>query len=359
MEKIVIVVMMISTLALSICQFIRNNRLKGLSELKTRMSPSFLILTCLGLACDMLVSEGRPESQRIIMDMMPSVFALWILLSSVTDAENFKWMLKLLLAAYACLPVYYLCCMSGLFRLLSVSSAVWSASVIIGLMALHMTAGLVRRLFDIKAVMKSGTTWGIVCLMIDMVYLMLVFAAASLLLAGLSRIALPLMGGILIGMGLRIYMDSGFILFRKHERIIAESMKIGILVPAGDSSHLEEVYKDLYDRIIDYFEREKPYLNGELTINEVVRELYSNKLYISRAISQFTGRNFCQFVNYYRVIHSIDCFRENPDLKVHELGSMSGFNTIVSYNMAFRLFMGENPSEWCRKEKSRLLKAKK
>ena len=136
-------------------------------------------------------------------------------------------------------------------------------------------------------------------------------------------------------------------------------MKIGIVVPAGDSSHLEEVYKDLYDRIIDYFEREKPYLNGELTINEVVRELYSNKLYISRAISQFTGRNFCQFVNYYRVIHSIDCFRENPDLKVHELGSMSGFNTIVSYNMAFRLFMGENPSEWCRKEKSRLLKAKK
>ena len=136
-------------------------------------------------------------------------------------------------------------------------------------------------------------------------------------------------------------------------------MKVTLVTAVVDGSRIDDVYKDLYERIMAYFETEKPYLDGELTITDVVKALYSNKLYISRAISQFTGRNFCQFVNYHRVMHSVECFRNNPDLKVNELGSMSGFNTIVSFNMAFRLFMGENPSDWCRREKSKLVKKKK
>ena len=106
------------------------------------------------------------------------------------------------------------------------------------------------------------------------------------------------------------------------------------------------------------FENDRMYLNSELTINDVVKIVYTNKLYISRAISQFTGRNFCQFVNYYRVIHSIRLFRENPDLKVAELANQSGFNSSVTFAMAFRLYMSESPSDWCRKERYKI-KAKK
>ena len=109
----------------------------------------------------------------------------------------------------------------------------------------------------------------------------------------------------------------------------------------------------------EYFEKDKPFLNGNLSINDIVAVVCTNKLYISRAISQHTGRNFCQFVNYHRVMYSVDCFRRNPDLKVTELWSMCGFNTIVSYNMAFKLFMGENPSDWCRKERIRIFRRPK
>ena len=101
------------------------------------------------------------------------------------------------------------------------------------------------------------------------------------------------------------------------------------------------------------------YLNSSLTINDVVKVVFTNKLYISRAISQFTGRNFCQFVNYYRVTYSVRTFRDNPALKVAELALMSGFNSVVSFSMAFRLYMGESPSDWCRKERSRLIRRKK
>ena len=131
-------------------------------------------------------------------------------------------------------------------------------------------------------------------------------------------------------------------------------MKLAPVEVAGMGSRDNDVFKDIYERVVEYFEREKPFLNGDLTINDIVSVVFTNKLYISRAISQYTGRNFCQFVNYYRVMYSVECFRRNPELKVAELWPMCGFNTIVSYNMAFRLFMGENPSDWCRKEKIRM-----
>lgn len=121
----------------------------------------------------------------------------------------------------------------------------------------------------------------------------------------------------------------------------------------------EATYRQLYDRIVEYFERDKPFLDNNLTINDVVKVVFSNKVYISRAISQFTGRNFCQFVNYYRISYSKDCFRENPELKITEMAEMSGFNSVVTYNMAFRLFMNENPSDWCRKERQKIRKKKK
>jgi AraC-like DNA-binding protein len=108
-----------------------------------------------------------------------------------------------------------------------------------------------------------------------------------------------------------------------------------------------------------FFEEEKPYLKGSLTINDVVAEVFSNKVYISRAISQFTGRNFCQYVNYHRVMYIMDYYRAHPDLKVSDLWPICGFNTIVSFNMAFRLFVGENPSDWCRRERIRMSRKRK
>ena len=136
-------------------------------------------------------------------------------------------------------------------------------------------------------------------------------------------------------------------------------MRISQTDVTHDSSKINEMYKQLYVRLVALFEEEKPFLDSELTINDIVKVTFTNKLYISRAISQFTGRNFCQFVNYYRVTHSIQMFRDNPEMKVIDLATQCGFNSTVSYSMAFRLFMGESPSDWCRKEKVKLIRRKK
>ena len=118
------------------------------------------------------------------------------------------------------------------------------------------------------------------------------------------------------------------------------------------------MYNNIYERLLRYFETKRPYLDNGLTINDVVAVMYTNKLYISRAISHCSGRNFCQFVNYYRIKHSVEVFRRNPELKVAELAVQSGFNSVPSFTMAFKLYMDENPSDWIRRERNRLSKTK-
>ena len=176
----------------------------------------------------------------------------------------------------------------------------------------------------------------------------------------LSCMVMPLVLLEMVAIGLKILYDSAFVVMHDHERLIVESMKISrVDSGVGGEMRGEDQYEELYERILFYFEASKPYLDGDLTINDVVKVVYSNKVYISKAICHYTGRNFRQFVNYYRVMHSMDLFRNNLEFKVTELAAKSGFNNLVSYTMAFRLFMNETPSEWCRKERAKILKPKK
>ena len=234
--------------------------------------------------------------------------------------------------------------------------------------AFYLT-GLYGRVRKVKEVMKTGTVWANVGLGIDALYMMFEMMVLVLYL-GISAmagsydgvhgaLAFLFLGLETVAYGYRLGTDSVFVLWRRQEQRIIESMKVTNVESASDISRIDKVYKEIYERVVAYFENEKPFLDCELTINDLVKVLYSNKLYISRAISQFTGRNFCQFVNYYRIKYSTECFRANHDLKIHEMASMSGFNSIVSFNMAFRLYMGENPSDWCRKEKGRHVKGEK
>ena len=111
----------------------------------------------------------------------------------------------------------------------------------------------------------------------------------------------------------------------------------------------EKKMQEFYERLRTFFEESKPYLDENLGLDDVARMMLTNKGYLSKTVNIMSGQNFRQFVNYYRVEHAIEIFRRDPRLKVEELSVMSGFHTPVSFNMAFRLFKGENPSEWIRR----------
>ncbi|MBQ0096570.1 MAG: helix-turn-helix transcriptional regulator [Bacteroidales bacterium] len=110
--------------------------------------------------------------------------------------------------------------------------------------------------------------------------------------------------------------------------------------------------RTIYERLLTYFEREKPYLDSSLSIDAVARTVGTNRTYIAKAVKVYTGRNFCQFVNFYRIEHAIALYENDTSLRVNQLAGDSGFNSATSFSIAFKLVKGMPPGEWCRRCKA-------
>ncbi len=319
----------------------------------------FLASAILILISDIIASGNNISFDNLVMDVMPSAVAVWWMVSVLAGKTDVKVVAGMANTVNIALVLYYMCSSAGHIERLSgaaVSKMIFLMAVLVLCLMLY---GVVFYVWDVKNIMKNGTQWTTVCLIVDMVYFFCIMGAVASVQVSLPLLGLIILCGMIAAVGVREHRQSQFVLWERQERLIVESMKITSMQSASAGPNIDELYKEIYDRVVEMFESKQPYLDNNLTINDLVKELYTNKLYISRAISRFTGRNFCQFVNFYRIIYAVQCFRDNPELKIHELADMSGFNSIVSFSMAFRLFMNENPGEWTRKERNKLMKAKK
>ena len=104
----------------------------------------------------------------------------------------------------------------------------------------------------------------------------------------------------------------------------------------------------LYDRAVEYMETHRPFVDPNLTLQDLATALYTNRSYLSRTINAVSGRNTRQFINSFRVGYAVDLMKQDCHLQVQEVAAMSGFNTPVSFSMAFKVHMGEAPSNYLR-----------
>lgn len=362
------ILMMISTLSVAVFVIARARRHRSAYNEKNRFVMTLMILSSLLLLCDILFG-GEYVELRLPLDMMVSILPLLAVTSSVAGEQSSLLAGKILLAPSALLILLYIFQGSGLIPVQHASKYVLAAGGTSMLGCVFFIMSISLRLRSVNFVMSCGNVWSYTTMTIDMLYFLfllmnVMFLVMSLcislssarVVAGIVSVLLMLQ---LVALGLRVVQDSLFVIWQRHERRIVESMKMSQTDIAQSTPKSNELYGDIYARIVALFEADKPYLDSELTINDVVKKIFTNKLYISRAISRFAGRNFCQFVNYYRVSYSIKLFRDNPDLKVAELANQSGFNSTVSFSMAFRLYMTECPSDWCRKERNKIVHGKK
>lgn len=111
--------------------------------------------------------------------------------------------------------------------------------------------------------------------------------------------------------------------------------------------------QELFEKIRLHMETSKDYLHEGYTLQDLANAIYTNRSYVSKTINVLTGQNFRQFVNYYRVLHSLNLISANPHLRIEELATMSGFNSAVSFNMAFKLYQGETPGEMIQRARSK------
>ena len=103
----------------------------------------------------------------------------------------------------------------------------------------------------------------------------------------------------------------------------------------------------LYDRCCRYMTEHRPFLVDAFTLQDLATAVYTNKYYLSKTINRYSGKNFRQYVNYYRIMYAMELFRGNLSLRITELSALSGFHSTTSFNQSFKKVMGEAPSTWC------------
>ena len=103
----------------------------------------------------------------------------------------------------------------------------------------------------------------------------------------------------------------------------------------------------LYDRCCRYMADRKPFLVESFSLGDLASALFPNRVYLSKTINYYSGKNFRCYINYYRVMYAMELFRRNKSLTVAELGSLAGFHSNTTFNQAFKTVMKESPSTWC------------
>ena len=102
----------------------------------------------------------------------------------------------------------------------------------------------------------------------------------------------------------------------------------------------------LYARVVTVMEQKRPFLAGGFSLDDLASAVFTNRGYLSRAINILSGRNFSQFVNYFRVRYGADLIRKDPNVRLISVAQMCGFRSSQSFDAAFKVNMGETPSKY-------------
>ena len=123
----------------------------------------------------------------------------------------------------------------------------------------------------------------------------------------------------------------------------------------GSKTTIEKEEKEKFKiKLLDYFEKNKPYLNAQLSLNILADEidLHPNKL--SFFINEIMGINFNEFLNKYRLEHfkSIALNPKFNHITILGLAYDSGFNSKSVFNTYFKKTEGTTPSQWVKSQKN-------
>ncbi len=223
--------------------------------------------------------------------------------------------------------------------------------VLIGMNMWRLTEGLVKP--DAVVAVKDWTVS-----FVDVLYyavLVLVASIGSALGHGTSWsvaigscICVLFLIGLLVATWLRLRAGSAFLFLHSREETYLRSIRRSSRISYAGNGECGLSSEELYERLKEYFDEKMPYLKPKLKMTDVARNLLTNKVYISRVINEFTGQNFSQFVNSYRIMYATKLFKGNNAYRIADLAFKSGFNSEKTFVMAFRLYMNISPSRWCK-----------
>jgi AraC-like DNA-binding protein len=115
-----------------------------------------------------------------------------------------------------------------------------------------------------------------------------------------------------------------------------------------------EIKYSYIQNIESYMDEEKPYLNPDITIEELARDLEMSVNDLSVTLNRHFQLNFFEFINQYRVREAKTLLLSKANTTITDLFYEAGFNTKSVFYSAFKKSEGVTPSQYRAMNKANL-----
>jgi AraC-like DNA-binding protein len=104
----------------------------------------------------------------------------------------------------------------------------------------------------------------------------------------------------------------------------------------------------LKEKLLTYMEANKPFLNPELTLIDLAKQIAISRNQLSQVINTGVGDNFYNFINKFRVEEVKELIKKDTgkQFTILSLANDAGFNSKSSFNNIFKKMTGLTPSEY-------------
>jgi AraC-like DNA-binding protein len=159
--------------------------------------------------------------------------------------------------------------------------------------------------------------------------------------------------------GLFYQFSTNYLPENKNEKRIKEKSPIKIEIEEKDEKEdisetvnkLNEQLSTLFRSIKNVLQEKTLYLNTELTIADIASYVNAHPKTASQAINQFSGQNFSNFVNAYRVEYAVKLLMDQKykNISIEGIGNKAGFKSNSVFYTAFKKKMLMTPLQYQKK----------
>ncbi len=119
------------------------------------------------------------------------------------------------------------------------------------------------------------------------------------------------------------------------------------LIQENYSESQLEMFQMLKEKLVKFMEEEKPYIDQDLSILKLAKDLGTNTKYLSYVINKEFNQSFINYVNAYRIQDVKSKLKEgNLTYTIEALSQNAGFKSKSSFNAAFKKYTGKTPSQY-------------
>ncbi|NAY92399.1 helix-turn-helix domain-containing protein [Muricauda sp. JGD-17] len=108
--------------------------------------------------------------------------------------------------------------------------------------------------------------------------------------------------------------------------------------------HVERISK----RLLEHMKTEQPFLNPNCTLGSLAKEINVQPYKLSYLINKEFDQNFSTFLNTYRIQKAMQLLQDENyrSIKISAIAFDCGFNSLSSFNTAFKKATSQTPSEF-------------